>query len=297
MRGDVMEAQFGMQIRKMRKAFGLTQAEFAEKSGISMMSLRRYETNERQPTMQIITRMAAALGLTVGEFLWSDPASKRPYFWSAELEEKLKQVGCSTGWAEEDGFLWINYPDGALEVSEKDLKRAVNLGSTRNGEGHDNFLKGILVQMDVLAPLYWWKEFDTYKVGTVANSCSTMHKIHAEKFTPDDFSLENLFNEDNGEEDQEHYNLWLDHMKLTVIMLNRARERYLETKDKKYWWQMIQLLPSSYNQKRTVMLNYEVLNNMYKSRCLHPHKLDEWSIGFKEWVESLPYSKELIVNG
>lgn len=116
-----MEAQFGMQIRKMRKAFGLTQAEFAEKSGISMMSLRRYETNERQPTMQTITRMAAALGLTVGEFLWSDPASKRPYFWSAELEEKLKQVGCSTGRAEDDGFLWINYPDGALEVSEKDL--------------------------------------------------------------------------------------------------------------------------------------------------------------------------------
>ena len=116
-----MEAQFGMQIRKMRKAFGLTQAEFAEKSGISMMSLRRYETNERQPTMATITRMAAALGLTVGEFLWSDPTSKRPYFWSAELEEKLKQVGCSTGWAEDDGFLWINYPDGALEVSEKDL--------------------------------------------------------------------------------------------------------------------------------------------------------------------------------
>ena len=116
-----MEAQFGMQIRKMRKAFGLTQAEFAEKSGISMMSLRRYETNERQPTMQTITRMAAALGLTVGEFLWSDPASKRPYFWSAELEEKLKQVGCSTSWAEDDGLSWINYPDGALEVSEKDL--------------------------------------------------------------------------------------------------------------------------------------------------------------------------------
>lgn len=116
-----MGAQFGMQIRKMRKAFGLTQAEFAEKSGISMMSLRRYETNERQPTMQIISRMATVLGLTVGEFLWSDPVSKRSYFWSAELEEKLKQVGYSTGWDEEDGFLWINYPDGTLEISEKDL--------------------------------------------------------------------------------------------------------------------------------------------------------------------------------
>ncbi|HJA48307.1 MAG TPA: helix-turn-helix transcriptional regulator [Candidatus Agathobaculum intestinipullorum] len=116
-----MEVQFGTQIRKMRKAFGLTQAEFAEKSGISMMSLRRYETNERQPTMATITRMAGALGLEVGEFLWNDPESKRPYFWSADLEIKLKQVGYSTGWEEDDCFLWINYPDGELEVSEEDL--------------------------------------------------------------------------------------------------------------------------------------------------------------------------------
>lgn len=182
-----------------------------------------------------------------------------------------------------------------FQIGKNDLELMKRLRNA--GTDHRKFMRMIVVYVDITAPLYWWKEFDTYKVGTVANSCSTMHKIHAEKFTLDDFSLENLFNEDNGEEDQEHYNLWLDHMKLTVIMLNRARERYLETKDKKYWWQMIQLLPSSYNQKRTVMLNYEVLNNMYKSRCLHPHKLDEWSIGFKEWVESLPYSKELIVNG
>lgn len=155
------------------------------------------------------------------------------------------------------------------------------------GTDHRKYMRMTTVYVDITAPLYWWKEFDTYKVGTVANSCSTMHKIAAKEFTLDDFSCEHLFNEDNGEEDQEHYNLWLDHMKSTVIMLNRARERYLETKNKKYWWQMIQLLPSSYNQKRTIMLNYEVLANMYHSR--KNHKLDEWRT-FCEWIKTLPYS-------
>lgn len=155
------------------------------------------------------------------------------------------------------------------------------------GTDHRKYMRMITVYVDITAPLYWWKEFDTYKVGTVANSCSTMHKIAAKEFTLDDFSCEHLFNEDNGEEDQEHYNLWLDHMKSTVIMLNRARERYLETKNKKYWWQMIQLLPSSYNQKRTIMLNYEVLANMYHSR--KNHKLEEWRT-FCEWIKTLPYS-------
>ena len=198
------------------------------------------------------------------------------------------------------------------------MKRLRNAGTD-----HRKFMRMIIVYVDITAPLYWWKEFDTYKVGTVANSCSTMHKIHAKEFTLDDFSCEHLFNEDNSEEDQEHYNLWLDHMKLTVIMLNRARERYLETKNKKYWWQMIQLLPSSYNQKRTVMMNYEVLANIYKSR--KNHKLDEWSEhmestcpvnenticsnpkefllcedcsvgkGFCDWIKTLPYS-ELITG-
>ena len=162
------------------------------------------------------------------------------------------------------------------------MKRLRNAGTD-----HRKFMRMIDVYVDITAPLYWWKEFDTYKVGTVANSCSTMHKIAAKEFTLDDFSCEHLFNEDNGEEDQEHYNLWLDHMKSTVIMLNRARERYLETKNKKYWWQMIQLLPSSYNQKRTIMLNYEVLANMYHSR--KNHKLDEWRT-FCEWIKTLPYS-------
>ena len=179
------------------------------------------------------------------------------------------------------------------------------------GTDHRKFMRMITVYVDITAPLYWWKEFDTYKVGTVANSCSTMHKIAAKEFTLEDFSYEHLFNEDNGEEDQEHYNLWLNHMRSTIIMLNRARERYLETKDKKYWWQMIQLLPASYNQKRTVMMNYEVLANIYKSR--RNHKLDEWgeaklvedcranmypnkfTIGFCDWIKTLPYP-ELITG-
>lgn len=178
-----------------------------------------------------------------------------------------------------------------FQIGKNDLDLMKRLRNA--GTDHRKYLRMIVVYVDITAPLYWWKEFDTYKVGTVANSCSTMHKIAAKEFTIEDFSCEHLIDE----EDEEHYNLWRNEFKVVVAKLNHARERYLETKDKKYWWQMIQLLPSSYNQKRTVMLNYEVLNNMYKSRCLHPHKLDEWSIGFKEWVESLPYSKELIVNG
>lgn len=144
------------------------------------------------------------------------------------------------------------------------------------GTDHRKFMRMITVYVDIIAPLYWWKEFDTYKVGTVANSCSTMHKIAAKRFDCDDFSHEHLMNSGN-------YIL-----NCTVDMLNDYRTRYLETKDKKYWWQMIQLLPSSYNQKRTVMLNYEVLANIYSSR--KDHKLDEWRIGFMDWIRTLPYS-------
>ena len=176
--------------------------------------------------------------------------------------------------------------------------------SLRNaGTDHRKFMRMIAVWLDITAPLYWWKEFDTYKVGTVANSCSTMHKIHAKKFTMDDFSCEHLIREyeptrhdgfvylhDAGE-------TWasfspMDVLEITIQALNVNRESYLETKDKKYWWQMIQLLPSSYNQRRTVMLNYEVLANIYKSR--RHHKLDEWHT-FCDWIESLPYS-ELITG-
>lgn len=153
------------------------------------------------------------------------------------------------------------------------------------GTDHRKFMRMITVYLDITAPLYWWKEFDTYKVGTVANSCSTMHKIAAKEFTLEDFSCEHL------------QNSWLAHLKETIRLLNEARDAYnwCNTDAKKdWWWQMIQLLPSSYNQRRTVMLNYEVLANMYKSR--RNHKLDEWHT-FCEWIESLPYSELITGKG
>ena len=147
------------------------------------------------------------------------------------------------------------------------------------GTDHRKFMRMIVVYVDILAPLYWWKEFDTYKVGTVANSCSTMHKIAAKEFTLEDFSCEKLYDP-------------LGDLRPTVDRLNVYRERYLETKDKNDWWQMIQLLPSSYNQKRTVMLNYEVLCNIYHSR--KAHRLDEWR-EFCSWIKTIPY-QELITG-
>lgn len=149
------------------------------------------------------------------------------------------------------------------------------------GTDHRKFMRMIVVYLDILAPLYWWKEFDTYKVGTVANSCSTMHKIHAKEFTLDDFSCEHLRIDE------------LEHMKETIKLLNANRLLYLDSHDKEDWWQMIQLLPSSYNQRRTVMLNYEVLANIYKSR--RDHKLDEWHT-FCDWIEDLPYSELITKN-
>lgn len=169
------------------------------------------------------------------------------------------------------------------------------------GTDHRKFMRMIAVYLDITAPLYWWKEFDTYKVGTVANSCSTMHKIHAKEFTLDDFSHEHLDDERNVLEDCNEYQLgdyyWPEYtardiLNLTIYALNYYRNLYLQTKDKKYWWQLIQLLPSSYNQKRTVMCNYEVLCNMYKSR--KDHRLDEWHT-LCDWMETLPYS-ELITG-
>lgn len=165
------------------------------------------------------------------------------------------------------------------------------------GTDHRKFMRMITVYLDITAPLYWWKEFDTYKVGTVANSCSTMHKIADTELTFDDFSVEQLL---GREDDPFTVPVSSDGTKLSplglmadvVTMLNGCRAKYLETKDKKYWWQMIQLLPSSYNQRRTIMLNYEVLANIYKSR--KNHKLDEWC-DFCNWIESLPCS-ELITG-
>ena len=174
-------------------------------------------------------------------------------------------------------------------LGENDLKLMHTLAKA--GSDHRKFLRMITVTCDITAPLYWWKEFDTYKVGTVANSCSTMHKIHAKKLTLDDFSHEHLTNYTN---DGELCRDWLGDLEDLIYDLNFAREKFLETKNKKYWWQMIQLLPSSYNQRRTVMLNYEVLANIYKSRC--NHKLDEWHT-FCDWVEGLPYFKEIVLEG
>lgn len=164
------------------------------------------------------------------------------------------------------------------------------------GIDHRKFMRMIEVYADITAPLYWWKEFDTYKVGTVANSCSTMHKIHAKEFTVDDFSHEHLIDSIDENWDiaagDECRSTPLDILYDVINALNIYREKYLETKNKKYWWQMIQLLPSSYNQKRTIMMSYEVLANIYKSR--RHHKLDEWHT-LCDWIEGLPYSK--IITG
>lgn len=191
--------------------------------------------------------------------------------------------------------------------NDKQLMKTLRIAGT----DHRKYMRMITVYLDITAPLYWWKEFDTYKVGTVANSCSTMHKIHDKEFTLEDFSHEHLIGfmydsdewvYDNIREERYHPELALTY---TIKALNFYRNKYLETKvkpmkeeakraslKKHYWWQMIQLLPSSYNQKRTVMLNYEVLANIYKSR--RNHKLDEWHV-LCDWIEKLPYS-ELITG-
>ena len=163
------------------------------------------------------------------------------------------------------------------------MKRLRNAGTD-----HRKFMRMITVYVDITAPLYWWKEFDTYKVGTVANSCSTMHKIHAKEFTLEDFSCEHLLDTPESE-----FNDSMDVLKEVIDILNLYRDHFVKNPHRKdYWWQLIQLLPSSYNQRRTVMLNYEVLANIYKSR--RNHKLDEWHV-FCEWIENLPYS-ELIIG-
>jgi hypothetical protein len=169
----------------------------------------------------------------------------------------------------------------------------------KGGSTHAKYRRMINVTCDITAPLYWWKEFDTYKVGTVANSCSTMHKIHAKEFTLDDFSHEHLDDMDEfalADESGECEG-WIvttkSVLECIVSLLNYHREKFIETNDKHYWRQMIQLLPSSYNQKRTVQLNYEVLVGMYRDR--RNHKLDEW-VDFCKWIETLPYS-EFITGG
>lgn len=199
---------------------------------------------------------------------------------------------------------WDKSDSDFVEVFEDIIDRdvyslkSVNIGKNdftlmktlaKKGSVHAKYRRMIVVYADIVAPLYWWKEFETYKVGTVVNSCSTMHKIADKEFTLDDFSCEHLLTEKETE--------WGDicptiTLECTISALNNFRKKYLGTKDKKYWWQMIQLLPSSYNQRRTVMLNYEVLSNVYRNR--KEHKLDEWR-EFCKWIEELPYSELITV--
>ena len=178
-------------------------------------------------------------------------------------------------WARMDSYY---DEDGNYILGENDLSLASRLAKA--GSDHRKFLRQVIVSLDISAPLYWWKEFDTYKVGTVANSCSTMHKIQAKQFCREDFSHEKM---------SEGALMVLDQV---IAFIEEERLKFIETKDKAHWHNMIQLLPTSYNQLRTVSLNYEVLINIYRSRRYH--KLDEWKILCAE-IEKLPYAKELIM--
>ena len=182
-------------------------------------------------------------------------------------------------WSKSDSTFEMSTDDvgvQTIDLGPADLKLASALANSGPDDG--KFLRMIHVQLDVTAPLYWHKEADQYKVGTVTDSCSTMHKIHAKEFTMDDFSHEHLYSP-------------MHDLKPTVDLLNVYRERFIETKDKEDWWQLIQLLPSSYNQRRTWDLNYAVLRNIYHAR--RNHKIDEWHT-LCNWIETLPYAKELI---
>ena len=200
------------------------------------------------------------------------------YGWEAAIRGARNPMN---SWDKSDSNCdWV--PEYPPKIGPNDRKLLQSLANA--GPDHGKFLRMITVYLDITAPLYWWKEFDTYKVGTVANSCSTMHKIHIKEFTLDDFSHEHL------------QGMSLEVLELLIQELNASRAEYnwCNTDSKKnYWWQMIQLLPSSYNQRRTVMLNYQVLKTMYHAR--KNHKLDEWR-NFCDFIKTLPYS-ELIIDG
>ena len=217
-----------------------------------------------------------------------------------ESKEDVYEAGCyikscdDCAHKDQDTCLpeYTNWGVPAIGPNNRDLMMRLANG----GPVHAKYRRMITVYVDITAPLYWWKEFDTYKVGTVANSCSTMHKIHEKEFTLEDFSCEYL---DMLETKRLHDDVvtnfnYVEPLNMILTALNCARKMYLETKDKLYWWQMIQLLPSSYNQKRTVMLNYEVLAGIYKWR--KNHKLDEW-VDFCKFIESLPYSEIITGKG
>lgn len=182
---------------------------------------------------------------------------------------------------------WYIHIDATIGYNDLNLMRRL----IRVGSSHRKFLRQIFVSVDITAPRYWWTEFGTYKVGTTANSCSTMHKIHAKEFELDDFSHEHLITD---EPIPTRIYSPMQMMEANVKNLNHLRSLYLETKDKKYWWQLIQLLPQSYNQKRTITMTYENLLNMVSQR--RGHKLDEWH-DFCDWVFTLPYAEELLKEG
>ena len=205
------------------------------------------------------------------------------YGWEASIRSMRNAMN---SWSKIDSY-WTHIEDPETEqtakfqffAGENDLALMKKLSHA--GNDHAKFLRMITVTVDITAPLYWLKEMDTYKIGTVCNSCSTMHKIHAKEFTLDDFSHEHL-----GKEE-------LDVLEAVIYALNWNREKFLVTNDKTYWWHMIQLLPSSYNQRRTYQLNYQVLKSMWPNR--HAHKLDEW-VEFMKWAETLPYFKEICID-
>ena len=184
-------------------------------------------------------------------------------------------------WKKSDSIFNAGFGSDSFICGPNDLDLMKRL--RKGGPDDRKYLRQIFVSVDITAPLYWWKEMDQYKVGTVTNSCSTMHKIHAKEFEWDDFSFEHLLPDEAT-----------DFMRHLIDGLNYYRQKFLKTKDKKYWWQMIQLLPSSYNQKRTWTANYEVLCNIYHAR--KNHKLDEWHT-FCDAIENLPYAKTLIIGG
>ena len=195
--------------------------------------------------------------------------------------EKSDSVGCEYG-LDCDMCEYRVYDCNKFYLGKNDYSLMKRLAKA--GKDHRKYMRMMPVYVRITAPLYWWKEFDTYKVGTVANSCSTMHKIQEKEFILDDFSHEHLSTGEYGN---------IELLKSIITCLNVARNWFIKTKDKEFWWQMIQLLPSSYNQTRNVMLNYEVLSNMYHSR--KNHKLDEWR-EFCKWIENLPYSELIIME-
>jgi hypothetical protein len=228
-----------------------------------------------------------------------DKSDSRYSFVTDDLKKFVTEEGCTIVEVDSSDLYVVGPKD-------KELMKKLVAG----GPVHAKFRRMITVAMDITAPLYWWKEFDTYKVGTVANSCSTMHTIMNKEFTLEDFSCEHLIRDNGITIDIDNVLDWDDApsellrspeqtwmnpeevLKTTIVMLNKCREKYIETKDKKYWWQIIQLLPSSYNQTRTVMLNYEVLSSMYHSR--KNHKLDEWKDFCRDIETILPMANELI---